>query len=67
MRKMKFFTAIVAAMLLWAVTAESAPRMTLPESSFNFGFVPQNSTVSHVFWLHSTGDDTLRVLNVKPG
>lgn len=67
MRKVKYFCGLAAAMILWAVTVESAPRLALPESSFNFGYVPQNSTISHDFWLHSTGDDTLRILRVKPG
>lgn len=44
-----------------------APELTLPETSFDFGFVPQNAKISHVFWLYSTGDDTLKVIRVKPG
>ncbi len=46
----------------WAV-----PRLTLPETVFNFGFCPQNSDVSHKFWLVSTGDQPLKILNVIPG
>jgi len=45
----------------------AAPKMTIKESSFDFGTVPQNSTISHIFWLYSTGDDTLKILNVVPG
>lgn len=44
-----------------------SPRMKLKETEFDFGFVPQNSTVSHVFWLKSTGSDSLRILKVVPG
>jgi len=43
------------------------PALTIPESIFDFGYVPQHSQISHVFWLHSTGTDTLKILNVKPG
>ncbi len=43
------------------------PAMTIPESVFNFGYVPQHSKISHIFWLHSTGTDTLKILKVKPG
>ena len=43
------------------------PALTIPESLFDFGYVPQHSKISHVFWLHSTGTDTLKILNVKPG
>ena len=67
MKKVMHFSWIVVLILVWAVAAKSAPRLTMPESSFNFGHVPQNSTISHVFWLYSTGDDTLRILSVSPG
>jgi hypothetical protein len=45
----------------------AAPRLTIDGASFNFGYVPQNSAVSHVFWLQSTGDDTLKIIKVQPG
>jgi hypothetical protein len=45
----------------------AAPRLTIPNETFNFGFVPQNSKISHDFWLESTGDDTLKILKVVPG
>ncbi|RKX22238.1 MAG: hypothetical protein DRP51_02780 [Candidatus Zixiibacteriota bacterium] len=48
-------------------TALADPAMTIPESVFDFGYVPQHSKISHVFWLHSTGTDTLKILKVKPG
>jgi len=48
-------------------SAQAAPRLLIKESSFDFGFAPQNSKVSHIFWLYSTGDDTLKILKVKPG
>lgn len=67
MRKVMYFLGVAVITLLWAVTVKSAPRLTMPESVFDFGYVPQNSTVSHVFWLYSTGDDTLKILRVSPG
>ena len=48
-------------------SAFAAPRLTIDENIFNFGYVPQNSKISHVFWLKSTGDDTLKILKVVPG
>jgi hypothetical protein len=42
------------------------PRLTIPGRSFDFGYVPQHAIVSHEFWLHSTGDDSLRVLKINP-
>ncbi len=50
-----------------AMAAMAAPQLTLPEETFDFGFVPQHAKVSHVFWLKSTGDDSLRILKVIPG
>ena len=51
--------ALVSLMLVGSATA--APKLTIPETEFDFGYVPQNSKVSHVFWLYSTGEDTLKV------
>ncbi len=67
MKRTKFVFCAVGLALLWAVSVHSAPRLTMPETEFDFGYVPQNATVSHVFWLYSTGDDTLKILSVKPG
>ena len=50
-----------------AVGALAAPRLTIPETEFDFGFSPQNSAISHIFWLHSTGDDSLKIVKVTPG
>jgi hypothetical protein len=57
----------VIVVILVAGSVFAAPRLTIDESMFDFGYVPQNSVVSYKFWLKSTGDDTLRVLSVKPG
>lgn len=45
----------------------SAPQMFLPETSFDFGFVPQKARISHTFWIKSVGDDDLKILKVIPG
>jgi hypothetical protein len=57
---------LVGTMLL-AGAALGAPRMTIPETEFDFGYVPQNSPIAHIFWLHSTGDDSLKIMKVSPG
>lgn len=66
---MKKTTLLFGALLILLGTTQvfSAPRLTMPESVFNFGYVPQNSKISHDFWLHSTGDDSLKILKVVPG
>jgi hypothetical protein len=47
--------------------AMALPKMFLPQEEFNFGFVPQDSKVSHVFWIKSVGEDSLVIISVKPG
>jgi len=42
-------------------------RLYFPELEFNFGNVPQMSSVTHSFWLHNKGVDTLEIIQVKPG
>ncbi|MBI5868704.1 MAG: hypothetical protein HZB43_10550 [candidate division Zixibacteria bacterium] len=52
-------------------TAKAAPirkaKIDVPQTTFNFGYVPQNSSISHVFWVKSVGEDTLRITDVRPG
>ena len=61
-------TAVLAILVLFLVTqAMALPKMFLPEEKFDFGVVPQDSKVSHVFWIKSVGDDSLKILQVKPG
>ena len=43
------------------------PKLHIPDSTFEFGTTPQRSTISHVFWLHNIGTDTLRIIKVVPG
>ena len=52
---------------IMVANAKSEARMTISESWFNFGYMPQYSKVSHSFWLKSTGDAELRVVEVIPG
>lgn len=64
----KVITTVTVLLVLLMVTAvHAAPRLEIPISEFDFGYVPQNSKISHTFWLHSTGDDTLKILKVVPG
>ena len=37
------------------------------DTLFEFGTAPQNSTISHTFWLYSRGTDTLKILSIQPG
>jgi hypothetical protein len=50
-----------------AGSAMAGPELTIPEEVFDFGYIPQNSKVSHVFWLRNTGDEELRIAKINPG
>ncbi len=60
-------TVLVTAILLWCGSLVSAPRLTIDNGEFDFGFAPQQSKISHTFWLKSTGDEDLQVTKVIPG
>lgn len=43
------------------------PKISFSETLWDFGRTPQQSHVSHTFWIKNVGGDTLRIINVKPG
>lgn len=43
------------------------PQLTFGDTLFDFGYTPQNSTVSHTFWLYSTGSEPVEIHRVIPG
>lgn len=71
MRFMKVLRIAFVSLLLVALVAvamiQAAPRLVMPETTFNFGYVPQNAKISHEFWLYSKGEDSLHILKVVPG
>jgi len=42
-------------------------KVYVEETTHNFGFIPTESTVTHSFYLHNYGTDSLKILKVKPG
>jgi hypothetical protein len=67
MNQVKRLAVTLLGILAIAGAASAAPRLTIPVGEFDFGFVPQNSSISHVFWLHSSGEDSLKIVRVSPG
>ncbi|MBN2226636.1 MAG: hypothetical protein JW763_04675 [candidate division Zixibacteria bacterium] len=67
MKHTKGILLLMLGIFLWSGVALAQPKLTIPESIFDFGYVPQNSKISHAFWLHSTGTEDLKILSVKPG
>jgi len=60
-----FATLALAAGLTTSANAEA--NLTIEHSSFDFGYAPQKSKLTHVFWLKSTGTDLLKIAKVVPG
>jgi hypothetical protein len=60
-------TALVVGFVMLGSTVLAAPAAVLKNASFDFGFVPQQAKISHVFQIMSTGDDTLKIVQVIPG
>jgi hypothetical protein len=60
--------------LIWASSvalaqepSRSGAKLFIDQTAFDFGYIPSEATVSHVFQLYNHGTDSLKILNVKPG
>ncbi|MFH0931047.1 MAG: hypothetical protein V1890_03810 [Candidatus Zixiibacteriota bacterium] len=71
MRKNRFLlSALFLIYLLIPVLSEvkaGSPKLNVSEKEWDWGRIPQNSVVSHSFWLKNVGTDTLRSMNVSVG
>jgi hypothetical protein len=56
---------LVLLSLLVFSSVSAVPKMTLPVDSLDFGYSPQQGSISCRFWIYSTGQDTLRISNVR--
>lgn len=66
----RYVTSILLVLLLLGMGTtklSAAPKLSIAEKSFDFGFSPQNAKLSHVFWLKAEGTDSLKILKVVPG
>ena len=43
------------------------PKIAFSETLWKFGRTPQQSSLSHTFWIKNVGGGILRILDVKPG
>lgn len=46
---------------------DPAAKLVMPDSIFDFGFFATDARVVHTYPLYNHGDDTLRIIKVKPG
>jgi hypothetical protein len=66
-RTISVTTLIVICIAFLAPGVFAVPKLYIEDPTFDFGFAPQQSKISHTFWLKSVGDDTLKILRVNPG
>jgi hypothetical protein len=43
------------------------PKLLIPQTLFDFGYIPPQSAVSHYYLVKNVGTDTLKIENVKTG
>ncbi len=56
------FMVLLAATGVW-----SDPIMEVTANQHDFGLLPKNSVLVHTFWLKATGEDTVRIDEIKTG
>lgn len=59
--------ALTFTLAIFSHVAFGAPAAVVDETAFDFGYVPQQAKISHIFTIRSTGDDTLKITQVIPG
>lgn len=64
MRKLILTTILVLSL---AAISFAEPKITIPEARWDFGHAPQQSALTHDYIITNTGDDTLKIIRVKPG
>lgn len=72
MRKITYFVPILLLIILFSSSSgekkpTQGPKIFLSEKEWDFGYIPQGSTVSHFFKIKNTGDDTLLIVKVRTG
>jgi hypothetical protein len=59
--------ALIVAMATHTTAQEqTGPRLKCATEIFDFGYVPQDATVSHTYWLRNTGTETVEIKQIKP-
>jgi len=43
------------------------PALEIPQSAFDFGYIPQQAQFSRTFYLKSSGDEAVKIIKVIPG
>jgi hypothetical protein len=60
-------TLTVCGITLAQETKSTNAKVFIEETNFDFGYIPGGEVVSHSYYLHSQGTDSLKILKVQPG
>ena len=58
---------IIPCLLLAQETKSSGAKLVVEETAFDFGYIPAGDIVSHSYFFHNQGSDSLKILKVQPG
>jgi hypothetical protein len=64
-KRISFFVVLSLSFLTCSLSQAGTPKIDFSERIWDFGRVPQNTTVSHIFWIKNGGSDTLKGISVK--
>lgn len=67
MKKINTLILAVIAVSALGTTLMAQADLKIPAETFDFGIMPQNAKITGGYWLHSSGTDTLKITDVKPG
>ncbi|MDH3891549.1 MAG: DUF1573 domain-containing protein [candidate division Zixibacteria bacterium] len=54
-------------LLLAALSVSADAKLEILSNRFDFGMIPNQSTVSHQFWFRASGSDTVKIQTIKTG
>ncbi len=43
------------------------PKLLIPETTFDYGYAPTKTMLTHYYLVKNVGTDSLKIINVKPG
>ena len=64
---MKKLVLVLTLLMAFTALVLADPRMVVPEKKWDFGYVPQQGTFTHDYWVKNVGTDTLKIIRIKPG
>jgi hypothetical protein len=58
---------VLIVVLCLPILALGTPQISVPETHWEYGNVPQNGVLSHNYIVRNLGTDTLKIIQVRPG